>query len=672
MTLATRFDLTREEIINSYRQRIQQGQRTKLTRDERENLALLLLDQLKQANSEDEIKSLCEKEIALLEEGYPQQTISSDILTLYRKVIRDAITVGDLPLTDSNSHIIQWTKRNTGTSGVSQEHYALTHLKYDQSIYQRLRNQTTIANNERQDDLQPVPLERYLNTATELLKSNDERDLAIAIAALTGRRHTEVATQGNFELTNYPYLLHFQGQQKKKDGFPSYEILTLVPAKELLEAIARFRGLSPIQAITGADDEDPAVKTLNTRINRQVRKHFENSDIVPVLQGFKTVSIHRLRGVYGAIAVHFFCPQGQHEHRFLQHYLGHILDEQREQPNSTATTHYFHYYLINEQHQPITARGIKVMANGMPPTPRELEPSASEVLTLPPEQSKATKPKKRIRSTLGIYRDHRDRWLFLLDSMFPEANSQPEKMDALIKWLEIHLDDKNTPKTDSIPSTPDQQIEESSTPGFSPEIYQTVTDQAKTLAWLTGRLEDLEKEAVSLRQERDALQEEINQISQTSTEDQALREQNSRLETQLRQAQSKLETFRRLLNGGDLSSSSAPSPASATQVQSTVEGSSIQNPQRRRGSTKAKDRAQQIFHAIVQWNQAHPDEPYAITTGLLEKTFGINRKAGNEFTEEYAEAIQQHHEAIGVQNERFHNRGKNLELIKAFVDKHNE
>lgn len=110
MTLATRFDLTREEIINSYRQRIQQGQRTKLTRDERENLALLLLDQLKQANSEDEIKSLCEKEIALLEEGYPQQTISSDILTLYRKVIRDAITVGDLPLTDSNSHIIQWTK----------------------------------------------------------------------------------------------------------------------------------------------------------------------------------------------------------------------------------------------------------------------------------------------------------------------------------------------------------------------------------------------------------------------------------------------------------------------------------------------------------------------------------------------------------------------------------
>lgn len=189
---------------------------------------------------------------------------------------------------------------------------------------------------------------------------------------------------------------------------------------------------------------------------------------------------------------------------------------------------------------------------------------------------------------------------------------------------------------------------------------------------MTGRLEDLEKEAASLRQERDALQGEINQISQTSTEDQALREQNSRLETQLRQAQSKLETFRRLLNGGDRSSSSSPAPASATQVQSTVEGSSIQTPQRRRGSTKAKDRAQQIFHAIVQWNQAHPDEPYAITTGLLEKTFGINRKAANEFTSEYAEAIQQHHEAIGVQNERFHNRGKNLELIKAFVDKHNE
>ena len=76
MSLATQFDQTKEEIIKRYHQRIEQGDRTKLTRDERETLTLLLLDQLVALNqrgedTRDKLQSLCEAEKALLEEGYP-------------------------------------------------------------------------------------------------------------------------------------------------------------------------------------------------------------------------------------------------------------------------------------------------------------------------------------------------------------------------------------------------------------------------------------------------------------------------------------------------------------------------------------------------------------------------------------------------------------------------
>ena len=105
---------------------------------------------------------------------------------------------------------------------------------------------------------------------------------------------------------------------------------------------------------------------------------FQDSGIVPVLAGKKTVSIHRLRGVYGAIAIHFFCPPTKHEHRFLQHYLGHVLDQQQAAPNSIATSHYFHYRLVNQQGQPLEGQGVLLDANGLPPLERDevqLEPT---------------------------------------------------------------------------------------------------------------------------------------------------------------------------------------------------------------------------------------------------------------------------------------------------------
>lgn len=56
------------------------------------------------------IRALAQGEIALLEEGYPRQSISGQYLSNYRKAIERAIASGDLPLTELNSYDKHWEK----------------------------------------------------------------------------------------------------------------------------------------------------------------------------------------------------------------------------------------------------------------------------------------------------------------------------------------------------------------------------------------------------------------------------------------------------------------------------------------------------------------------------------------------------------------------------------
>ena len=69
----------RDEAVSNYRHRLQSGKRTKMTSDERQILIDWFIEHLKTLEKKDAIQSFCEREIALLEEGYPQNTIASDI-----------------------------------------------------------------------------------------------------------------------------------------------------------------------------------------------------------------------------------------------------------------------------------------------------------------------------------------------------------------------------------------------------------------------------------------------------------------------------------------------------------------------------------------------------------------------------------------------------------------
>ena len=41
-------------------------------------------------------------------------------------------------------------------------------------------------------------------------------------------------------------------------------------------------------------------------------------------------------------------------------------------------------------------------------------------------------------------------------------------------------------------------------------------------------------------------------------------------------------------------------------------------------------RAERIFHALIAWNEQHPDDTFAMTDWLLEGVFNVNRKAAKQ------------------------------------------
>ena len=68
--------LDRPAILQRYRDRISHNERTKLTGEELQALVDSFIEQLKAAMTAAQIQSLCSAEMALLEEGYSQATVS--------------------------------------------------------------------------------------------------------------------------------------------------------------------------------------------------------------------------------------------------------------------------------------------------------------------------------------------------------------------------------------------------------------------------------------------------------------------------------------------------------------------------------------------------------------------------------------------------------------------
>jgi hypothetical protein len=347
--------MLRESIILNYRQRIAQGDRSKLSKSELVDLIADFIKQLTTAKSQSQIETLCAQEIALLEEGYPQPTVGKVYLPMYRKALKKAIDDGQLPLTKKTSHSYSYSKR-TGETGSTTEHFALTYLKYDTATYGEFAATSADRNNTKQDNLQAVELESFLAVASNLLRSANPFDLAAGIAATTGRRFSEVVAKGSFALAEDPYWLLFEGQLKKRTKADRFLTPCLLPATTVLAAIERFRAHPRIIQLAQSTP-DELNRSLADSVKRSVKTHF--GEIVPILPGERAVSVHNLRGVYAQICNYYFCPPDRTTARFLQECLGHVISqEELKRSNSSATQYYFHYYLVDQLGHHLAAKGV--------------------------------------------------------------------------------------------------------------------------------------------------------------------------------------------------------------------------------------------------------------------------------------------------------------------------
>ncbi len=182
--------------------------------------------------------------------------------------------------------------------------------------------------------------------------------------------------RGHFQPTDHPYQILFSGQLKKRVAVDSYTTFTLVPTSQVLTALERFRTHPTISHLRDASIEE--INKLNTPINRSCKQYFQDTGLVPVLVGEAGVTIQNLRGIYGEIAVHLFCPPSMGVHRFIQQRLGHLIadPELAHGKNSGSTEHYFHYYLIDREGQQLANKGILLQSTSLvlPVQDPEIEP----------------------------------------------------------------------------------------------------------------------------------------------------------------------------------------------------------------------------------------------------------------------------------------------------------
>lgn len=83
---------------------------------------------------------------------------------------------------------------------------------------------------------------------------------------------------------------------------------------------------------------------------------------------------------------------------------------------------------------------------------------------------------------------------------------------------------------------------------------------------------------------------------------------------------------------------------------------------------KAFKRAEAIFLAEKDWNRENPFETFAFNAGILETVFKVHRQAAKDFFEAYQNELWEYHQEIGAESPKWHNRGKDSEKLRAFVE----
>lgn len=200
-------------------------------------------------------------------------------------------------------------------------------------------------------------------------------------------------------------------------------------------------------------------------------------------------------------------------------------------------------------------------------------------------------------------------------------------------------------------------------------VIAAIKDQAKTLAWLTGRMESLEQQVVKLQLERDEAIAQVNQAGD-SAQLELLQQENQRLREERDEASSKLQAFRQLLLGtgthqDKTSQQIEPAIALLSTHPSLTAPTEPPKPSRRRiPEEDALGHIRRAVQAIMNLNdkqgRAFDDKWYisfpVVQTLLRANGLSANQKNVSVVFEEMKEELELHHERhkIGSRHNRRH------------------
>jgi predicted RNase H-like nuclease (RuvC/YqgF family) len=204
-----------------------------------------------------------------------------------------------------------------------------------------------------------------------------------------------------------------------------------------------------------------------------------------------------------------------------------------------------------------------------------------------------------------------------------------------------------------------------------------VADQAKTLAWLTGRVEALEAEISQLQQEKQGAIE-ISLLLENEEQSQQkinqLHDENNRLKTELLQTQSRLKGIQRFLNGEAITNTqekgmaaiaiTTPADSIKTQASSPT---TLHSPQKVSDASSSQADLDpdvlRALQAILDYNEYEAtshQQRWAISIPVMKDLLNQLGKATQPKIEAVlrakSEAIDQHHRhhGLGQRHNRVH------------------
>jgi hypothetical protein len=458
-----------------------------------------------------------------------------------------------------------------------------------------------------------------------LLFSKQWAEAATGLVLLTGRTIQTLMEKSLEERSGFSILV---------DGL---EVPTLTGASQVVAAWKKWQRLEPLPGM----QIDAAIREVC---------HLTFEDLVSLQ------SVQDLRAVYAAIASLWFCPTDVEQQAFLR----------AIQATETAG------FVTAKSDQGIKLGQRNVQRLETLKEVTEMRDEPFEALSHSPESKSKVRHR---RKTLSVDPDilRTVAASFDIEIRGRGGASGLSYEAALGQLLEQLANGRSLPsKTTTQPPPDDGAI-------------SAIKDQARTLAWLTGKMEALEQQVEKLQQERDAA---IHQVKQTGESDQLelLQQENLRLREERDEANNKLHAFRQLLLGtGTHQEQQSIEEETSQQFEPAIPPASTQSPvdapeppkptRKRIPEADALEHIRRAVQAIMNLNDQEGkafDDKWYISFPVVQALLRANGLSANQKNvsvvfDELKDELEQHHDKhqIGSRHNRRHPK---IEKIKELVN----